>query len=82
MLCNRVLANPDTYTTETVIIHMVYLTVFWMNAQPAMNEISLIHSPRKIVLKRSVDFDLSIQLDCSSVGLWDYVITFAAEVRF
>ena len=37
---------------------MVYLAVFWMNASPATNGISTVHSPREIVLKRSVDFDL------------------------
>ena len=43
---------------KQVIIHMVYLTVFWVNAPPATNGISMVHSPREIVLKRSIDFDL------------------------
>ena len=28
------------------------------------------------------DWGTDIQLDCSSVRLWDYAITFAVEVRF
>ena len=43
---------------KQVIIHMVYLAVFWMNAPPATNGISNVHSPREIVLKRGVDFNL------------------------
>ena len=31
---------------KQVIIHMVYLSVFWINAPPATNGISTVHSPR------------------------------------
>ena len=34
-----------------------------MNAAPATNGISMVHSPREIVLKRSVDFDLHCNAD-------------------
>ena len=34
-----------------------------MNAPPATNGISTVHSPREIVLKRSVDFDLRCRAD-------------------
>ena len=37
---------------------MVYFAVFWGNAPPATNGISKVHSPREMVLKRSVDFNL------------------------
>ena len=37
---------------------MVYLAVFWMNTPLATNGISKVHSPREIVLKRGVDFNL------------------------
>ena len=47
-----------TALPKQVIIHMVYFAVFWLNAAPAENGISEIHSPREIVLKRSVDFKL------------------------
>ena len=34
-----------------------------MNASPATNGISVVQSPREIVLKRSVDFDLHCRAD-------------------
>ena len=48
---------------KQVIIHMVNLSVSWINAPPATNGISTVHSPREIVLKRSVDFDLHCRAD-------------------
>ena len=48
---------------KQVIIHMVYLAVFWMNAPPATNGTSMVHSPREIVLKKSVDVDLHCRAD-------------------
>ena len=38
-----------TMIPKEVIIHMVYFVVFWLNAAPAVNGISDIHSPREIV---------------------------------
>jgi hypothetical protein len=35
---------------KQVIIHMVHLAVFWMNAPPATNGISNVHSPREMDL--------------------------------
>ena len=32
---------------KQVIIHMVYLSLFWTNAPPATNGISTVHSPRE-----------------------------------
>lgn len=47
-----------TMIPKQVITHMVYFAVRWLNAAPAVNGISDIHSPREIVLKKGVDFDL------------------------
>ena len=43
---------------KQVIIHIVYFVVFWLNAPPATNGISEVHSPREIVLGRSIDYNL------------------------
>ena len=47
-----------TALPKQVIIHIVYFAVFWLNAPPATNGISEVHSPREIVLGRSIDCNL------------------------
>ena len=47
-----------TCLPKQMIIHIVYFAVFWLNAPPATNGISEVHSPREIVLGRSIDYNL------------------------
>ena len=47
-----------TCLPKQIIIHIVYFAVFWLNAPPATNGISEVHSPREIVLGRSIDYNL------------------------
>ena len=47
-----------TCLPKQMIIHIVYFAVFWLNAPPATNGISEVHSPREIVLGHSIDYNL------------------------
>ena len=58
MLCGRIQENWGAHSSKVSDYSHDVWQFFWMNAPPATNGINTVHSPREVVLERSVDFDL------------------------
>ncbi len=48
---------PYNILPRQITIHLVYFAVLWLNSLPAATKVSKKYSPRKIVLRRKLNFD-------------------------
>ena len=54
---------PFKRVPRLILIHLVKNAVFWLNALPAMDGVSSIHSPRYLLTGRELEYPLHVRLE-------------------
>ena len=54
---------PFKHIPRLILIHLVKNAVFWLNALPARDGVSSVHSPRYLLTGRELEYPLHVRLE-------------------